>query len=421
MPLEPEPAPSPVEDIQVDDHLLEKEEQSSTTIEASVTKTHYLTYRPDIDGLRTLAVVPVVVFHAYPTAFPGGFIGVDIFFVISGYLISGILLKEMTHDTFTYANFYSRRVRRIFPVLLLVLASTLWMGCLYLLASSLKALAATMLAGSLFCANLQILSLEKGYFDDDVKSNPLLHLWSLGVEEQFYIFWPFFVSLLAKLSFRKAIAAQLVVLTLSFSLNVSMLGYHGTNKVAFYFPLCRFWQMSMGGLLAYLANQPPVASSTKAWLPSVQSYAGLLMVLLGFACIDESSVFPGFWALLPSCGASLLIAAGPSAPFNAYILSSSPMVFLGKISYALYLWHWPLLVFANTRFPNTRPFYMQPFVMLLVAMALSLNFTGFENRVRRLRSKFVVPSLTLAMLVVIVLSYNVYSHPSSFSMTELDL
>ncbi|OQS04762.1 hypothetical protein THRCLA_03020, partial [Thraustotheca clavata] len=137
-------------------------------------------YRPDVDGLRTLAVLPVVIFHAYPNAFPGGFIGVDIFFVISGYLISGILFKEFHKGTFTYTGFYTRRVRRIFPTLILVLSSTLWMGYLYLMAAKLKALAATMLAGTLFCANLQVLSLEHAYFDIDIKTNPLLHLWSLG-------------------------------------------------------------------------------------------------------------------------------------------------------------------------------------------------------------------------------------------------
>ncbi|KAG9403404.1 hypothetical protein AC1031_006049 [Aphanomyces cochlioides] len=374
---------------------------------------------PDIDGLRTLAVVPVVLFHAYPELFPGGFIGVDIFFVISGYLISGILLKEHAADQFSYYNFYSRRIRRIFPILLVVLSTTLWMGCLYFLASKLKALAATMLAGSLFCANLQVLSLEKGYFDDDIKTNPLLHLWSLGVEEQFYIIWPFFVSLVARLtSIRRAVVYQVVFMGLSFVMNVAMLGFHGTNKFSFYFPLCRFWQMSIGGLVAFLHSHDALKQLGTSKLMSI---SGLICIVIGFILIDELRAFPGYWALFPTCGAALLIAAGPEAPFNYNILSSQVMVYVGKISYALYLWHWPLLVFAKARFPNDafRPFYMQPYVMILVAVALSINFSGFENRVRRIKSKWVVVILLVIMAGVSVLSLAVYKFPKSFSLTEL--
>ncbi|CAK4766430.1 unnamed protein product, partial [Aphanomyces euteiches] len=140
---------------------------------------HAITYRPDIDGLRMLAVVPVLLFHAYPERFPSGFIGVDVFFVISGYLISSILFKESAKGTFTYANFYSRRVRRIYPTLLLVLSATWWLGSLYLLSTKLQAMATTMFAGTMFSANIQVMLLERGYFDDDIKENPLLHLWSL--------------------------------------------------------------------------------------------------------------------------------------------------------------------------------------------------------------------------------------------------
>ncbi|KAH9149024.1 hypothetical protein AeRB84_007783, partial [Aphanomyces euteiches] len=382
---------------------------------------HEMQYRPDIDGLRTLAVVPVVLFHAYPQLFPGGFIGVDIFFVISGYLISGILLKEHSTDRFSYYNFYSRRVRRIFPILLVVLATTLWMGCLYFLASKLKALAATMLAGSLFCANVQVLSLEKGYFDDDIKTNPLLHLWSLGVEEQFYIIWPFFVSLVARQSsFRRAVVSQVVFMGLSFVMNVAMLGFHGTNKFSFYFPLCRFWQMSIGGLVAFLHSHDALKRLGTSKLMSI---AGLICIVLGFVLIDESRAFPGYWAVLPTGGAALLIAAGPEAPLNDNILGSRAMVYVGKISYALYLWHWPLLVFAKARFPNDafRPFYMQPYVMILVAVALSINFSGFENRVRRVKSKWAVLILLVVMAGVSVLSLSVYKFPKSFSLTELSL
>ncbi|KAF0708340.1 hypothetical protein As57867_006364, partial [Aphanomyces stellatus] len=186
---------------------------------------HSITYRPDIDGLRALAVIPVVIFHAYPELLPGGFIGVDIFFVISGFLISSILYKEHAKGKFTYADFYARRIRRIFPALILVLGFTLVLGCLWLLAKPLKTMAATLVAGGLFSANLQLLSYEEGYFDASIKENPLLHLWSLGVEEQFYILWPMFVAFVVRLPPRQAIFSLVCFCCVSFAINIALLNY----------------------------------------------------------------------------------------------------------------------------------------------------------------------------------------------------
>ncbi|OQR85933.1 acyltransferase 3 [Thraustotheca clavata] len=403
-------------------------------------------YRPDVDGLRTLAVLPVVIFHAYPDAFPGGFIGVDIFFVISGYLISGILYKEFSKGTFTYAGFYSRRVRRIFPTLILVLSSTLWLGYLYLMAAKLKALAATMLAGTLFCANLQVLSLEHTYFDIDIKTNPLLHLWSLGVEEQFYIFWPFLASIVMKLSYQQALKVQVGVLITSFLINVCFLGYHDNNKMSFYMPLSRFWQMSMGGLLAYVSKYATTQSYegvapkedgviTPHWSTTLVtsfndyhehllSIGGLVMILIGFACIDEERMFPGFWAILPTVGATMLIAAGSGGVVNQYVLSHPVAIYIGKISYCLYLWHWPLLVFAKERYPNveSRPFFMAPYVMLLVSFVLSvLTYEDVEKRLRRRKSKVLTPLLVFGVVVLAIFALCVYIRPESYSSIELEL
>ncbi|KDO19784.1 hypothetical protein SPRG_21478 [Saprolegnia parasitica CBS 223.65] len=362
------------------------------------------TYRPDVDGLRTLAVVPVLVFHAYPAFLPGGFIGVDVFFVISGFLISGILFKEHQRGSFTYAGFYVRRVRRIFPTLLVVLVVTFWLGYLYLMAPKLKAMAATMLAGSLFSANLQVLSLQHSYFDIDVKTNPLLHLWSLGVEEQFYIFWPLLASIVMRLSYRKAIALQLTVLVASFATNVCFLGYDGNNKMSFYMPLSRFWQMSLGGLLAYLHMHG--VAITSRWGRHCVSAVGLACVLLGLLCIDETSAFPGYYALLPTIGATLLIAAGADASVNTYLLSNRVAVYVGKISYCLYLWHWPLL----------------PITMLLLSVVLSVaTYEDLEGRLRRHHSKWVTPLLVVGMMAVAVVAGCAYTDPASFSATEIEI
>ncbi|KAF0701264.1 Aste57867_8258 [Aphanomyces stellatus] len=382
---------------------------------------HPITYRPDIDGLRALAVVPVVLFHAYPKALPGGFIGVDIFFVISGFLISSILFKEHARGTFTYADFYSRRIRRIFPALILVLAVTLTLGCLWLLAKPLKQLASTMIAGCLFGANIQLMKVEQTYGDATLTAdNPLLHLWSLGVEEQFYIFWPLFASLVVRLPLRLAILAQLVVLVSSFICNVALIGFHGDNKYAFYFPLSRFWQMSIGGLLAY-ANMPThttVVTPPSPLASSVLSVVGLAAIVNGFCILDEGMNFPGYWALLPTLGAAALIFAGPDTPLNKYILGSKPMAFIGHISYALYLWHWPLLVFAKVRYPVAalRAWFWEPYSMALVAVGLSIaTLYLVENHLRRRKSRYLTAVLFALVMGLMVVAIVVYKAPDSYS------
>ncbi|KDO29742.1 hypothetical protein SPRG_04859, partial [Saprolegnia parasitica CBS 223.65] len=372
------------------------------------------TYRPDIDGLRAVAVVPVVVFHAYPSAFPGGFVGVDVFFVISGFLISRILFHEQSSGTFSYARFYTRRVRRLFPALLLVLATTLGLGCYFFLTRKLQALAATLLAGSLFGANLQILALERDYFDLDTKTNPLLHLWSLGVEEQFYLFWPFVAAMAMKLRLNRSILLQLTILAISFTLNLALLGVGGNNKMSFYLPFPRFWQMALGGLLAYYAHRTPSTQQTNddddaPKDDDIEAFAtpgrsclcsllGAALLVLAYASIDESCAFPGFWATLPSTAALFLLAAGPDAVVNTYVLSQPIFVYIGKISYCWYLWHWPLLVFAADAYPldNARPAYLTPMaIVCFSAIASVATHEGLEKGLRRRKAAWITPLLVV--------------------------
>ncbi|RHY21203.1 hypothetical protein DYB32_009872, partial [Aphanomyces invadans] len=361
-----------------------------------------------------------------PDRFPSGFVGVDVFFVISGYLISSILFKEMANGKFTYGNFYARRVRRIFPTMIVVLSTTLWLGCLYLLADKLKSLAATMLAGTLFGANLQLVGLERGYWDADIKENPLLHLWSLGVEEQFYFIWPFVVACVVKQRPIKALWVQVSILAASFIVNLALLNVNGSNKWAFYFPLARFWQMGAGSVLAFLhhAKFPQLMSTNDGAKPRIMSGLGAALLLIAFASLDESSAFPGFWAMLPTLAASLLIAAGPHTLLNARVLSASPFVYIGKISYGLYLWHWPLLVFAKERYPNAdfRPFYMTPVAMVALSFALSIaTVANVENPLRHNRSKKVLPALVLCMVALCILSAIVCANPKPFSFTQREI
>ncbi|MFM1886401.1 MAG: hypothetical protein RL026_1558 [Pseudomonadota bacterium] len=296
-------------------------------------------YRPDIDGLRAVAVLPVVAFHAFPHLLTGGFIGVDIFFVISGFLISTIIFENLERGSFSFADFYARRVRRIFPALSMVLATTLVLGWLLLFTEEFRNVARHVAAGSAFIANFALWQ-ESGYFDAATTAKPLIHLWSLGVEEQFYIVWPFLVWLAWK--WRANIMLLLVAVALaSFAVTMIMLR---TDTVGMFFsPLSRFWELLAGAGLAWLLrSRPTLANPTGTWRHAA-SIVGLALIGGGVLFMSEELVFPGAWAFIPVVGAVLLILSGPTAVVNRWVLANPVMVWFGLISYPLYLWHWPFL------------------------------------------------------------------------------
>jgi len=318
---------------------------------------HSSKYRPDIDGLRALAIGLVVIYHAFPNVLPGGFIGVDVFFVISGYLISSIIYEHLVADSFSFIDFYIRRIKRIFPALLMVLIVCFALGWFTLLADEYKQLGKHILGGAGFISNL-ILWDESGYFDQASHLKPLLHLWSLGVEEQFYFIWPLLIYAAWKIRLNLLVVACLV-LAISFTFNIYQI-YHLDNVAAtFYLPHTRFWELMAGAILAYFAQvktNETLGRSKGQWFPigkrvlldqNVQSILGLALILIGVLLINERSLFPGYWAILPVMGAILLIHAGPTAWLNRTIFSSRYAVWLGLISFPLYLWHWPTLVFAR--------------------------------------------------------------------------
>src|ERR1700722_18124823 len=220
-------------------------------------------YRPDIDGLRAIAVMLVVNFHAFPEAMPGGFIGVDIFFVISGFLITGIIARELDQQRFSLVGFYKRRIRRIFPALIVVLAATLVLGWLWMLPAAYAQLSADVFASGAFFSNIALL-LQSGYFDIESGKKPLLHLWSLGIEEQFYLFWPLILMLAARLRL-SMLAVAAVIGVASFALNVALIG---SDPVAtFYLPFPRAWELLAGAALACgwnLLRQTSAASNWRA-------------------------------------------------------------------------------------------------------------------------------------------------------------
>jgi peptidoglycan/LPS O-acetylase OafA/YrhL len=333
-------------------------------------------YRPDIDGLRAIAVLSVVGFHAFPGLIRGGFIGVDIFFVISGFLISTIIFGNLQNNSFSYKEFYQRRVRRIFPALIVVLFTCLVVGWFGLMSDDYQQLAEHTLGGATFASNF-VLWQESGYFDNSAGEKPLLHLWSLAIEEQFYIFWPLILGWVWQRKWNFLLVTSAVAV-LSFGVNLWSLPEHAT--AAFYSPLARFWELMIGGILAYaVLFKPDIVAKHR----NAQATAGAALLCFGLALITEASAFPGWWALFPTLGAALLIAAGPDAWFNRIALSNKGAVWFGKISYPLYLWHWPLLSLAlimNDYEPTTRTARVG--LVLLSILLAWLTYKVIETPIR---------------------------------------
>jgi peptidoglycan/LPS O-acetylase OafA/YrhL len=305
----------------------------------AVADSEFTRYRPDIDGLRAVAVLAVVFYHAFPKALTGGFVGVDVFFVISGYLISGNIFKRLDAGQFSFPDFYGRRIRRIFPALIVVLLFCLIYGFVVLLPTERAQLGADTAGGAGFVSNLLLWN-QAGYFDRAAINKPLLHLWSLGVEEQFYIFWPPVLWILYRTQANR-LAFFAAVTIASFGLSIILSSNHITAD--FYSPVTRFWELSSGAILAWLQLHPSASLQKIAPLRNAASIAGLILIMGCIVMLNPLMRFPGWLALLPVSGALALIVAGPRAVINRAVLSNKVAVFIGMISYPLYLWHWPLI------------------------------------------------------------------------------
>jgi peptidoglycan/LPS O-acetylase OafA/YrhL len=353
-------------------------------------------YRPDVDGLRAVAVLAVLAYHAFPGAAPGGFAGVDVFFVISGFLISSLIFCGLRQGTFSFADFYWRRIRRLFPALILVLAFTLGLGSLVLLPDEFEKLGKHVLAAAGFVCNV-VLWREGGYFDGAAELKPLLHLWSLGVEEQYYIVWPL---LLFALRTRPRLLLAMIVTTAaaSFAANVLMMGT--MQSAAFYLPFTRFWELMAGSALAYLQHY----GGAHARFSNAKAFTGVGLLALSLLLLNPERAFPGWWALLPVLGTALLIGAGPGAWVNRFLLARPAMVFLGLISYPLYLWHWPLLSFARIVEDGQPPATVRLALLALSFLLAWLTYALIERKLRfgeRPRLKHIaVPALAASMAAV---------------------
>jgi peptidoglycan/LPS O-acetylase OafA/YrhL len=374
------------------------------------------TYRADVDGLRALAIVPVVIFHAFPTLAPGGFVGVDVFFVISGYLISSIILGGLERGQFSFRDFYVRRIKRIFPALVLVLSACLAWGWVAMFSDAYALLGKHVAGGAGFIANFLYWD-EAGYFDAASDTKPLLHLWSLGIEEQFYLLWPALLYVCWTLGIPLAIPIVVFGIA-SFVVNVVVV--RSDEVAAFYAPWTRLWELLMGSGLALVARARTLAPALDSWLsrilPSnraalanVAAGAGLLAVLAAIGLFDDDTSFPGWRAALPTGGTLLILAAGPSAWLNRRILSLPALVWIGLISYPLYLWHWPLLVFARLAESGTPSGQVRIAAIGISVVLAWLTYAVVERRIRfRRTGPAVVPALCALMLLAGVGGYATY-------------
>jgi peptidoglycan/LPS O-acetylase OafA/YrhL len=345
-------------------------------------------YRAEIDGLRAIAVIAVLIFHAFPHALPGGFLGVDIFFVISGYLITGIISSDIDRGEFSIVTFYQRRIRRIYPALIAVLIATLIAGFIILPPTQMHQLGWHVMGASFFIPNLVLWS-ETGYFDVRSLTKPLLHLWSLGVEEQFYIVWPLVLLLVKRLRLNIVMSlAAIVIASLAYNIHLEF----AAPTAAFYSPLSRAWELGLGGLIACRQH-----ANLAARYRTLFATVGALLIFCALAFATDAK-FSSSYAAAAVAGAGLVISSGPGNVV-ALALSRRPLVAVGLISYPLYLWHWPILVLAR----NGQDYLPVSTTLKLIAAAVVLGVCTYwfvERPVRRLRLRKASLTLLAALLVL---------------------
>lgn len=382
-------------------------------------------FRTDIEGLRGLSVLAVVLYHFQLVGISGGFVGVDVFFVISGYLITSIVIRDIDNRTFTLTTFYERRIRRLVPALFLMIAVVFAAGYLTLLPNALEALAESGTAAVLFVSNHHFWG-TGGYFDPARSGSPLMHTWSLAIEEQFYIVYPVLLMAIAAVAARSRLKVIIVCAIVSFGIALWGMNHH--PNAAFYLAPARAWELMTGAIVAMVSPRLPLSRLCSEAI----GLAGLAMILIGAVMYADSTPFPGMTALLPVTGAALVILGGSNGalPTTASrVLSLRFIRGLGSISYSLYLWHWPILLFATARLPyEMTPQVRTGLVMLslLVSYAswrfVERPFRGTEGILSR-RSIFSLAAISAGLLILVAFSIRAndgYPARYDFNLPEQD-
>jgi peptidoglycan/LPS O-acetylase OafA/YrhL len=360
-------------------------------------------YRPEIDGLRAVAIIPVVLFHAGVSGFSGGFVGVDVFFVISGFLITSVIQDDISAGRFSLVQFYERRVRRIFPALFFMLAGCWLLAAWLLYPDDFERFAGSLVAATLFVSSFLFYS-ESGYFDGAAEEKPLLHTWSLSVEELFYLAYPLTLLVAWRLLGTRWWLLIAALTLASFVGSVIALRLDPHSNAAFYLLQYRAWELLLGAVLALQRRRPQLSPRIGQWL----SAAGLVMIVAAVTLYSPETRFPGLAALLPCLGAALVIAFGQApASGPTALLCWRPVVFVGLISYSLYLWHWPIFVFFDywagrppTRWESGLLIALSIAIAILSWRLIEQPFRGANGLLSRARL-FTLAGATMSVLVAI--------------------
>ncbi len=357
-------------------------------------------YRADIDGLRAIAILSVLIFHFFPKVLRRGFIGVDIFFVISGYLIGSILLNSLSQGKFSFKEFYQKRIIRLFPSLIVVLLLTLVMGFFLFFPVELKYLFKHISASAFFLNNFLLYS-EVDYFDKSADFKPLLHMWSLSIEEQFYIFIPLFMwGIYKKINWLKWILTTLTILSLFYCIYLLKIN----ASASFYFPHSRFFELSSGILVAIFEKDLMSIFKINS-KKSQYSWVGIGFLILSLLIVKKSVPFPGLGSLIPIVGTILLILTSKSS-FNKKILSNKYLVHIGLLSYPLYLIHWPLIVFFKEKFIDL-DWSLNALILVLTYIIAFLLFRYVETPIKKFGNKSKVATcLFVTMICLGILTYS---------------
>lgn len=377
-------------------------------------------YFPEIDGLRAIAVLSVVIFHAGVEKLQGGFVGVDIFYVISGYLITRLIYQSLVRETFSFAGFYARRAKRLLPAAVFVVVFSVFIGFFFLTTDAYIALAKSAIYSSLFVSNVWFMN-NSGYFDLATQVSPLVHMWSLSVEEQFYFLFPFVLYFAYKSG--KLCTIKIVIFTIILlSLLSSILFSQQHPNFSFYMLATRAWELGIG---AAIALQPPMKSPSRS-ISGLLSFFGLLLITYSLVFLSESDIYPGYLALFPVIGTAFIIYSlvNNKGILND-ILSRQPFLLIGKASYSIYLWHWPIVVYYRI-YINQRDFnLLEVCSLVLVSIAvgyMSWRYIEVGYRYQDYSTQKVFSLTTAAVSFSVVLAGVVYlsnGFPQRISESEI--